>query len=373
LHIVLSLVAIAGFFLFITACMPSWSPDGSQLVFDYVRAGTKECGIALYDTATGKATSIYTYRPKGSSQPVISAQWREDGRTVLAFVYDDAAPSEERSFLAEVAPNGDVVRIIKLNQSEGYFAPAAEVRRVLYLWGDHPIKVDLGSGEYKDIEDLGTAYFFRANDQVAFIAKSESMENKDLFLIGSLESDSSQPHNSTEFRVPNPSESDYNGFVPPPATDRTGRIALPVAREDKTAVIVICDQQGLQRIIEPKLDPHSQIGNLQWSPDGNSLYAGVLGAVKKNTSVWSIAEINAETGDIVRIVPVSQMNASEGDVDSSFFHHFPIALSPDGRTIATNLAGAPDKSVSETDRALYLLDLNGDSAKVTKVPYPAAK
>jgi dipeptidyl aminopeptidase/acylaminoacyl peptidase len=375
LHIVLSLVGIAGLFLFVTACMPSWSPDGSQLVFDYANPTSKEGGVALYDTATGKATSIYTYRGKGQNQPNISAQWREDGRTILAFVYDDSAPSEERSFIAEVAPNGDLVRIIKLNSTECYFAPAPELRGVLYLWGDHPLEVNLATGESKEIKDLSSAYFFRANDQIAYVAKPEGDDDntKDLFLIGTLESDSSQPHNQTEFHVPNTRESEYSNFVFPPATDRTGRVALPIAREDQTAVIMICDNQGLRHTIEPKLAAHTQLGNLQWSPDGGSLYAGLLGTVKKNKSVWSIAEINAETGEVVRVIPVSQMDASQGDVDSDFYMHFPIALSPDGRTIATNLAGAPEKSISESDRALYLLDLNGDSAKVTKITPPVAK
>jgi len=372
LHIVLGLVAIAGFFLFITACMPSWSPDGSQLVFDYYDPATKQLGVAVYDVGSGKSTPIYTYRPKGQNQVFLSTQWRDDGRTVLVFVYDDAATAEERSFLAEIAPNGDLVRTIKLNQSDGYFAPVAEVRGDLYLWGDHPIKVSLSTGEWKEIPDLESTYFFRGSDQALFIDKSEAEDKNDLFVIGSLNTDSLKPQNATEFHIPNNSQSEFDGFVPPPAVDRSGRIAFPIARKDKTRIIAICDQHGLLRTLEPKLDPRSQLGNLQWSPDGTSLFAGVLGSVKKDSFVWSIAEINAESGEITRIVPVSEMDASHDDLDTTFFHFFPVALSPDGRTLATNLAGAPEKSISEPDRALYLVDLSGDTAKVTKVPYPTA-
>lgn len=370
LHIVLGLIAIAGFFLFITACMPSWNPDGSQIVFDYRNPTTKECGVALYDIASGKTIPIYSYRPRSCDQVFISAQWREDGRSVLVFVSDDNAPVEERSFLVEVAPNGDLVRTIKLNDT--YFAPAAEVRGDLYLWGDNPIKVSFSTNKWQQIDALNGAYFFRGNDEVLFITGAEG-EDRELFAIGSLDPDSLRPHNPTEFRIPNNSQSEFDTFIPPPATDPSGRIAFPLVRKDKTNFIAICDQHGLLRILEPNLDPHSQLGNLQWSPDGSTLYAGVLGSVKKNTSVWSIAEISAESGEVTRIIPVSQMDASLNEVDSSFFYHFPISISPDGRTIATNLAGAPVGNISDSDRALYLIDLSGDNAKVTKIPYPSAQ
>ncbi|HEU5401219.1 MAG TPA: hypothetical protein VFU86_07675 [Terriglobales bacterium] len=372
LHIVLSLVAIAGFFLFIAACMPSWSPDGSQIVFDYANPKTKEYGIALYDLASGKATSIYTYHSKGKSEPRISAQWRDDGRTVLVFVSDDEAPDEDRSRLVEVAPNGDLVRTIKFKTHDGYFAPVAEVRGYLYVWGDHPVKVNLSTGEIAEIPDLPNTYFFRAADQPLFLGNGNDEDQKSIFVIGSLEPGKLSEENFVFFEIPNHSDSEIDGFVPPPAIDPSGRIAFPVARKDNTYFIAICDQHGLLRTIDPKLDSHSKLGNLQWSPDGVSLYAGVLGSVKKDVSVWSIAEINSETGAITHMTPVSQMDASHDDLDSTFFHFFPLMISPDGRTLATNLSGAPEGSISESDRALYLIALGGDDAKVTKVPYPAA-
>jgi WD40 repeat protein len=372
LHIVLGLIAIAGFFLFITACMPSWSPDGSQLVFDYWDPDSKDFGIALYDVASGKATSIYTYHPKSKSEARVSAQWKDDGRTILVFVSDDGAPDEEKSFLTEIAPNGDLVRTIKFHTHEPYFSPVAEVRGFLYLWGDHPLKVDLSSGESTEIPDFSNAYFFRAADQPLFLINGNAENEKTVFAIGSLEPNKLSEDNYVSFEIPNHSDSEIDSFIPPPAIDPSGRIAFPVARKDDTYFIAICDQHGLLRTIDPKLDPNSKLGNLQWSPDGASLYAGVLGSVKKDVSVWSIAEINAETGEISRMIPLSQMDASHDDLDTAFFHFFPVLISPDGRTLATNLAGAPDKSISESDRALYLIDLGSDKAKVTKIPYPSA-
>jgi WD40 repeat protein len=373
LHIVLSLIAVAGFFLFILACAPSWSPDGSQLVSDY-RTSSGEYGVALFDKSTGKATSIYTYPGKPQDKPIISAQWREDGRTVLVFVHNDNGPTGERTFLAEVATSGDLLRTIPLNQNDAYFAPAAEVRGELYLWGDHPIRLNLATGESTEIAEMDNAYLFRSADQILFIAKSEEEYNKDLFFIGSLEAETLQPHTSTEFRVPNRSESEFEGFVPPPATDRGGsRIAFTVDRQDRSNLIVICDQRGLLRTLEPRLDPHSRLGNLQWSEDGNSLYAGILGSVKKATAVWSVAEINAESGHIDHIIPVAKLKSDEGDIDSVFFHFFPVALSPDGHTLATNLAGAPDKAIAESDRALYLVDVKGQWNTLTRIPAPGTK
>ena len=370
LHIVLSLVAIAGFFLFITACMPSWNSDGSQIVFDYRNPATKEIGVALYDVGRGKTTSLYTYLPKSENDSYISAQWRDGGRTLLIFVYDAGLPSEQRTFMAEVATDGELVRTIKL-KGDIYFAPVADVRGSLYLWGDHPIQVNLSTGEWKDIDDLANVYFFRGSDEVLFIA-GISDEEPDLFVIGGVSPDSLKAIEPKEFHISNSSESNFQGIVPPPATDPSGRIAFPIVRKDNTTLIAICDQHGLLRSFELNLDPNSRVGNLQWSPDGMSLYAGVLGTVKKDTSVWSIAEINAESGEITRITPISQMDISKNDIDDDFFYHFPLSLSPDGRTIATNLAGAPVDNISESDRVLFLIDLGSDKPKVTKIPYPAA-
>lgn len=370
LHIVLSLVAIAGFFLFITACMPSWSPDGSQIVFDYRNPATKEIGVALHEIGSGKTTSIYTYLPKDTDDSLISAQWRDGGRSVLILVYDAGLSLERREFMVEVAPDGNLIRRITL-AGERHFAPVAEVRGYLYIWGDHPIQVNLSTGEWKNIEGLSSIYFFRGSDEVLFITGIAENE-PDLFIIGTLDPDSLKPHDPKEFHIPNSSQSDFDGIVPPPATDPSGRIAFPIVRKDKTTVIAICDQHGVLRTFELKLDPHSQVGNLQWSPDGMALYAGVLGTVKKDTSIWSIAEINAESGEITRITPVSQMDVSQNDIDDSFFYHFPLSISPDGRTIATNLAGAPIGNISESDRALFLIDLGSDKAKVTRIPSPAA-
>ncbi len=369
LHIVLSLVAIAGFFLFIAACMPSWSPDGSQIVFDYRNPTTKEIGVALYDIGSGKTSTIYSYQPKSEDETFISAQWREDGRSIFAFVYDSGLPSEQRSFLVEVTPTGELVRTIKFS-NEGYYAPVPEVRGGLYLWGDTPIQVDLSTGQWKKIPDLNNIYFFRGPDEVLFVAQAGE-EEPDLFAIGSVDPESLQAHNLKEFRIPNTRQSEFETFIPPPATDPSGRIAFPLVRKDQSSAIAICDQNGLLRTLEPNLDPHSQLGNLQWSPDGTALYAGVLGNVKKDSSVWSIAEINAESGEITRITPVSQMDVSKNDIDDNFFYHVPITISPDGRTIATNLAGAPAGNISDSDRALYLIELGGEKAKVTKIPYPA--
>ena len=373
LHIVLSLIAIAGFVLFIAACSPSWSPDGSQVAFEYLVPNTNQSGIALFDHASGKVTSIFNYfSEKKSSHPTMSAQWREDGRTVLVFVTDQSKSSEERAFIVEVAPNGDLLRRIALGGSDDlYFAPAAEVRGNLYLWGDHPLRVNLFDGNVTALENTDGAYIFRSVDQVLFLNKSEAENDKSRFMIGSFDTESLELHSYAEFKVPNRSESEFDGIIPPPTTNRAGtQIAFVAPRKDGTGVIVICDQRGLLRTAEPKLSSKYRIGNLQWSSDGNSLYAGILTFVKKNVAVWSIAEINAESGRITHMVPVTQLDADKGDVDDTFFYLFPIALSPDGHTVATNLAGAPDEAISDSDRALYLVDVSGGWNKVTKIPYP---
>jgi hypothetical protein len=132
----------------------------------------------------------------------------------------------------------------------------------------------------------------------------------------------------------------------------------------------LCAEEGLQRVIAPELPVQSYLlGSLQWSLDGETIYAAVVTATDDDhVAQYSIGEIPL-TGDPPRLVPIARLLESESDLSWSDLPLLGISLSPDGSTIATALA-EDDPDIAPDDRALYLVDMRDPDRRVTKIELP---
>jgi hypothetical protein len=72
--------------LYILACRPSWSPDGTKLLVSYYDPQTDEAGVAWLDRTTGITRSAFVRPDPDSGDEFIPVQWEEGGeRAIVGF------------------------------------------------------------------------------------------------------------------------------------------------------------------------------------------------------------------------------------------------------------------------------------------------
>ena len=81
----LGLLGILGMLASMLACRPSWSPDGSKILFPYYDPETHDVGVALYDRATGKARSLFARQSARWDDRVVIGQWERGGERAVLF------------------------------------------------------------------------------------------------------------------------------------------------------------------------------------------------------------------------------------------------------------------------------------------------
>ena len=154
-----------------------------------------------------------------------------------------------------------------------------------------------------------------------------------------------------------------------PESHRSG-FAL-VGEGEQRDVIVICTATGLKKVITPEFPTERyRLVNLQWSPDGETIYAAVFTPSEEEDFVrYSVGVIPVDGGP-AWLLPIALLKGGLRH-DTVFLQ---IALSPDGSTIATAIAHFDsDDDIAMEDRALYLLDVESSEPTVTKVPLPPWK
>ena len=124
----------------------------------------------------------------------------------------------------------------------------------------------------------------------------------------------------------------------------------------------------------PKLPVEQYVlGHLDWSPDGETLYAAVFSPAKSSgfwifrgdRMMFSIAEIPMGTAP-PRLTTVARMSGKFDDWPHPYGTR--IAASPDGSALAASTVVFELGDVKEKDRAPYLVDLKDPMRPVTKFP-----
>ncbi len=376
LKVMLGIVGLLAWMAYILACRASWSPDGSKVLFPYYNSEADEAGVALYDRNTGETRSIFVEADvDGLDQTKLVAQWEHDGsRAILSLRGGDSLkvlllpvrsekPAQEFT-LPE--PLDDVLVL-----------PFPEVAGNLYIGTEYLARLNLETGEteIRELEEGREVVLTGHRGRIFYLRpvleqEERSEENRPeaaSFEIGVLDPESLTFQPLFELREGQLEANSIEEIIPFLAFEPHGsRIAIVGKGKERDAILV-CTKAGLQKVVAPELPVEQyRLGNLQWSPDGKTIYAAVLTPTKeKGVEQYSVGEIPADGGP-TQLVPIARGHSNTLDTPIIL----QIALSPDGTTIATSTGYLGEKFIDREDRALYLVDVQDPGRKVTKIPLP---
>lgn len=142
---------------------------------------------------------------------------------------------------------------------------------------------------------------------------------------------------------------------------------MPAQGEDKKDLILVCNARGLERVFKPELSKSVfRFGNLEWSRNGETLYATVATPTEKQGIVQlSLGEVPLAGGP-VRMTPIVRASVSLDDSSG----RFQISISPDGLTIAASTGYFDKGDIDSADHGLFLVDLRDPQPRVTRIQYP---
>ena len=344
--------------LYILACRPSWSPDGSKLLVPYYDPKTEEAGVALFDTTTGATKTVFVRPNSSSEEHAITSQWHNDGEHSIVWF-------EEHGLL--VLPN-DVsapLRVYDLPAKVEWTPfPIPQIGENLYFSGDAVVKVDLVSGRFTSQKTDREFLLYAARNKIFYFADTEDggelgeVDQEELMFEAFLRLD------DVDLALRGIDE--LMGYV---AFEPNGqRLALTGSFENGTRII-LCNQAGIEKVLTPSLAAERFIlGNIEWSPNRDVLYAAAFTPTDvDNVTQFSVAEIDITTAS-ARLIPLGRILEELPDDDDVW--GVQIALSPDGTRIASSLTLFDEDSLSEADRAVLFVELEDPERPVSKFPLP---
>ncbi len=372
----LTLFGIMALIVYVLACRPSFSPDGTKIVFPIMDAKTKVTSIVLYDLKKKSMETIFVSAPASKDENrVYSAQWLPDGKRIVVNGLSAAMilpldSSKPTRFL----PLDERVEVNSLE------LPAPIIGKYEFLLGKTAVQeknekgatvsVDKSALLQVNLETLeveSAPIDFEGNlvgngVQLFYIGKLEKGDDA-TYELGRLDTEKLTKIPLLQFKEKDSGEP--NGFVIP---NKSGaRFALMTKLEDAQRVLLIRDNLVEKTISVAAKDSGIRLGNAEWSPDEKTLYLAYTKKVnEEELGSFGVLEVPVD-GAPMRETPLF---TAKPDKDDSLIL-FQIALSSDGRQIAaTSACLGEDYSVKAEERALYLVDLSNAKRKVTKIALP---
>jgi len=368
LHVVLTTIGVGALLAYVMACRPSWSPDGSKILFPYSDRESEVRGIALFDKTTGKTRSVFVLPAEGKlaegeAENVPVVQWDSQGKRAIVIWGDKAGGTHIRiQPIDSAAPARDV--LLKSHGEPPFtWAPLPEVDGSLLITGRSTLlRVDVETGKVAEAKLKGADdYVLFGTKNRAYYVRMVSGAEPD-YEIGTV--DARRLVVTRERTLGKEDVGELSPFFSLSVDGST--IAVPGSKENKYYIHII-SQSRLQNSIPLELSPETAtLGNLQWSPDGKTIYAAVGTGLKDRDRIeLGVGEITVATGAMrmTRLLRVAKPEHEE-----IILVGFQIGLSPDGKTIATSPTYLLDAVDDEADCALYLVDLTTPERRVTKVP-----
>jgi hypothetical protein len=375
LSVVLGGIGILSLFLYLLACRPSWSPDGSRILFPI--ADSTGSGVALADLRSGTVRLLFAEGAGADgrlSESVATVQWSRDGRQAIAVLMNDKNDVTRLAILPVEA--GQPARLVGLEDGHlltGYPLPERDGR--VFLYGQGRAAVDLGTGRVTvarsgnglDEEDVFADWGARVMYQHGTTEDQDGVEFGELgldslTLAPLMRLTQADLHAGLAAAGLDSSSTDMAAWLSPEPGGT--RVALPVSTRLGPGIVVL-GRGAPPRVLRP-LPARCALGNLEWSRDGRMLYAAVLTAVDRSTGELCVGEIPLDGGR-ARLDALARVERDTSwDSGDGFFYQ--VALSPDGARIATTTArGRP---LGQQDRALFLVDLRHDH-QVTRIHVPS--
>jgi hypothetical protein len=391
-HVILGLIGLAALALFVLGCTGSvaWNPDGSKIAFVYLDSSTRQRGVAVYDRR-GKAVTSPTLAKDISLQ----TQWTKDGKNLFVLTCDGEHNNEILVYSGrELRP----LRRISLPRCTEQLTvlPAPEFAGVVYLSlsNETLAKVNLSTGavEATQVDNPGvliptatrTLYRRVVTKGREPAAPDQPKQNEEV----------QQPERALEFGIFDPATLGFEprfelsirdltnrgfsdlGFWP--AVEPSGRRTAMVVEGTPHDAIILLDDAGIERVLAPTL-PFTQpyiLGSSEWGRNGK-MYVTVLVLRDEQTADAMVAQLAVDADAEPVITHIAQIDWSELGNDDEWRSNFRMmvrmALSPDGKTLAVNLADVEGNVIAPEARGLYLLDLKHPSRGATRVAPPVLR
>ena len=368
LHVVLATVGIGALLAYLVACRPSWSPDGSKILFPYIHPATEVAGIALFDKGTGEARSIFVM-PEKRSAPVEFmpwTQWAADGKSAIVVWAEDGDGEDKLHVRLQPVQSQEPARQIVIPGVEMMPGlPLAELDGNLFVGGKTIIRVDLKTGKTKrrKIEVGQEAILVGHKKQIHYLLGGGSGPASG-YEVGTVDPEKLALEPWLKLKQADVGEvAPFFGVAADGST-----LAVSSVKNQKCDLLIIAEG-SLRKTIPLELSSETHVvGNLQWSPDGKTIYAALIAQVEgEELLVLGILEVTVETG-ATREVPLARLGKStEREILPMVFQ---IGLSPDGKTIAAAPTYLGKELKDKKDLALHLVDLTSPDRKVTRIPVP---
>ena len=377
LQVVLGVIGVLAFFIYLLACRPSWSPDGSKILFRAV--DSTGAGVALLDVKTGRARMLFvegaTEEGGNAEESVASVQWARDGQRAIVVLMDN---NQITRLLFTPVGSKRPARLVFLEElgakEYSVFMPLPERNGQLFIPGKKLARVDLETGLVRSWE--------------ADSAEAVSLAEWDGSIVYAMKSHGETP--GWEFGEVDPESLALRPFLRLEQADLGARfeaaglglkeLSLPhlapephgtrLALKASTSqgdVIVVLDRTGFRQVLRTRPEPAGcVIGNLQWAPGGKLLYAVDLMRQAGSDSVqYSLGEVPLDGGP-ARLDPIDRFEGKSSSREDDFFYQ--IALSPDGKRIAT--VAPSDDPHDPRGGGLYLIDLRSPQRRTIRIPMP---
>jgi len=397
----LAFIGLASLAIYVLACRPAFSPDGSKILVTASGGTNKQGHVLVYDRKAAKWTPLLTVAqsPGGNGALVPSALWSADGKEVIA-----AWASDDDRVMVSVLPVGGVgpTRLFQVDHPAlpALMVPPALIVRpglpapYLLFGGESITALNLESGEADQQKLAGndatnapkkTIYLVGQGKEVFYLLGGDKMLE-----AGRLDLESLRPSPLLQLQTTN---EDANPFL---AVSKTSsRLALTRGDADNQSLLIYRRFQLERTLPFGATNNGIILGNLVWSVDGKTLYAAgfrplkpgpITKAIHAGYSALraagfkptepttfdlqlSVCEIPLD-GKPFRETPLFRIASAH---DETFLMLYQIALSPDGKTIAASAGlSADDQGTRERDRALYLLDLSRARRPVSRIAIPRA-
>lgn len=351
----------------IFACRPAFSPDGKRILVPVCSAKNQGVAVALFERATGKITTLYR---SGPGFGAVAPLWSLDGKQAVAICVPKAEGMTHGLRVALIDLQGEakpVVHDLRLHENgvASLWSSPILAGGGLLLSGKRLKRVDLATGAVTtpDGPEIKEIYLTKHGSKIYYARDLRSRG----FEFGTL-----NPKTLVRTPMPMLEEQAKWRLSPLMAISPDGQRFALAANEaaaieegvDKPAIL-ICSGGKLVKTL-PVTDRTLQLGNLVWSPDGERLFASAMrkGSAEKPHE-YLLLEL-AVDGSAIRQTRL--FGTVAGEKKNAIPYAAPIALSPDGKTIAA-CSTAVD-TVAEQDRALYLVGVGGGKRPVQKVPTP---
>jgi hypothetical protein len=374
----LAVLGITALIVYVLACRPSFSPDGTKVIFPTRDGKTKGAAVVLYDLRKKSLETIFALPPMPKEDDAaLAVQWLPDGKQVLingisfVAVLPLGSSNPTRFLPLDQKLDAGVLQMTPPVIGKYQFIPSKTSVQIKNEKGetvsvDKPIvlRVNLETMEVQDFPDGIEGNFVTRGNQLYYIAQAK-IGADDAYELGRVDIEK-----ITRIPIIQLKEKDYgepSGYMTPNSTGN--RIALTAKLEHDPRILLIRDDKLDTSIPVPEKDAEIQLGNAEWSLDERTVFVAFARDLGKD-GLWQYGVLEVPLGGgKTREIPLFVGK----DGNNGGLVLLQIALSADGRRIAATSAffGA-DKENKSGDHALYLIDLSSSKRDVTRIAIPLA-